>query len=338
MRWPEGFAPPPLAAVYKQGSADFRVEEVLGFEADGEGEHWLLRVEKQNHNTAFVAAALARHAGVGKVAVGFAGRKDRLAVAVQHFTVHAPRLPAAHWQGFSCPGVRILALDRHRRKLPRGAHRGNVFLVRLRNLVGDRPTIAACLDRISREGYPNYFGPQRFGRDGANLEAVGRKRRASRQWRELSLSAHRSALFNAILSERVGAGTWDRLLPGDLAILDGRGSFFPVADPREPSLEERRARGLLHPSGPLWGRGPTPASGEPARLEAAVAVAHREWSLACEEAGLKHDRRALRAMPRGLRYAFEAGETLTLECFLARGCYMTVLLQALGARPAAEEE
>ncbi|GIX33291.1 MAG: tRNA pseudouridine synthase D [Lysobacterales bacterium] len=338
MRWPESIAAKPLVARYKQEPADFRVQEILGFDADGEGEHWLLAIEKEGHNTEFVASALARHAGVAPVAVGFAGRKDRHARVVQHFTVHAPRLTADHWRGFSHPGVRILSVARHRRKLPRGAHRGNAFVVRLRQVRGEEPTIAAWLERIAREGFPNYFGAQRFGRDAANLEAaVGRSRR-SRRWREFALSAARAALFNEILAQRVAAGTWDRLLAGDLATLDGRRSFFKVLDPTEASIETRRAEGFIHPSGALWGRGPTPASGAPGQLEAAVAAAHPDWAAACEREGLRQERRALRVIPAGLRFTFERSDTLILECVLARGSYMTVLLEAMGATCATEKE
>lgn len=154
MRWPESIAAKPLVARYKQEPADFRVQEILGFDADGEGEHWLLAIEKEGHNTEFVASALARHAGVAPVAVGFAGRKDRHARVVQHFTVHAPRLTADHWRGFSHPGVRILSVARHRRKLPRGAHRGNAFVVRLRQVRGrsrpSPPGSSASRARVSR--------------------------------------------------------------------------------------------------------------------------------------------------------------------------------------------
>ncbi len=336
MRWP-GLGPEPvLSGVYKARPEDFEVEEVLGFEPAGNGDHWLLRVEKRGLNTAQAADLLAARAGVPRLAVGFAGRKDRRAVAVQHFTVLAPRLREEDWLGLCVPGLRVLEARRHRRKLPRGAHRGNRFRVRLRAVCGARAAIAERLERFAREGFPNYFGAQRFGRGDANLEPS--MHRPSRRWREFSLSAARAALFNAILAQRIQSGTWDRLLPGDLAIHDGRGSFFRVSDPIAPELGRRCLAGLIHPSGALWGTGPTPAEGEPGRIEAAVAARHREWVERCERAGLRHDRRALRAFPRALGFAFDQAECLTIECFLPRGSYMTVLLDALGARPAAGSE
>lgn len=321
-----------FAGFYKCVPEDFEVEEVLGFEPDGEGEHWLLKVEKRGLDTARVADWLASYARVPRLAVGFAGRKDRWAVAIQHFTVKAPRMTSGEWLRFAPPGVRVLKASRHRRKLPRGAHRGNRFRVRLRGVMAAPTAIAERLERLAREGFPNAFGAQRFGHGQANLEMAKRPRQRSRRWREFALSAARAALFNAILAERVASGTWNRLLPGDLAILDGRGSFFPVPDPSAPDLIERLNAALIHPSGALWGVGPTPAGGEPARLESAVAAAHPDWVALCEEAGLRHGRRALRAIARDFRFAFENSQSLVIECTLARGTYMTVLLERLGGR------
>lgn len=338
MRWPGLDPQPVLSGVYKARPEDFEVEEVLGFEPAGEGDHWLLRVEKRGLNTAQAADLLAAHARVPRLAVGFAGRKDRWAVAVQHFTVLAPRLREEDWLGLRLPGLRVLAARRHRRKLPRGAHRGNRFRVRLGAVCGAHGAIAERLERFAAEGFPNYFGAQRFGRGEANLEPAIDFRGPARRWREFSLSAARAALFNAILAQRIQSGTWNRLLPGDLAIHDGRGSFFRVTDPIAPELDRRCLEGLIHPSGALWGIGPTPAEGEPGRLETAVAALHPQWVERCERAGLRHDRRALRVLPRELGFSFDRPQGLTIECFLPRGSYMTVLLEALGAHPAAGAE
>jgi tRNA pseudouridine13 synthase len=62
---------------------DFRVEEILGFEASGEGPHALLLVRKRGANTEWVARELARTAECKPFEVGFAGLKDRNAVTTQ---------------------------------------------------------------------------------------------------------------------------------------------------------------------------------------------------------------------------------------------------------------
>ena len=46
---------PRVSARVRTEPEDFQVEEVLGFEPDGEGSHALLRVRKQGLNTQWVA-------------------------------------------------------------------------------------------------------------------------------------------------------------------------------------------------------------------------------------------------------------------------------------------
>ncbi|MDW8479836.1 MAG: tRNA pseudouridine(13) synthase TruD [Xanthomonadales bacterium] len=257
MLQPECFREPVLAARIRERPEDFRVEEDLGFEPDGEGEHWLLRIEKRERDTLAVARELARFAGVAPLAVGFAGLKDRRAVAVQHFTVRAPHLAAGDWRRLERPGLRVLAAARHRRKLPRGAHRGNRFELGLRLLDGEPGAIAARIEAIARLGFPNHFGPQRFGRGGANLHEPAGIARVRGPERGMRLSAVRAALFNALLAARIEErklGPAARGRPGDARRprhpLPGRGSWGSGAGgaargrrdpPERPALGPRRS-------------------------------------------------------------------------------------------------
>jgi tRNA pseudouridine13 synthase len=259
---PRALGAPLASATLRAEPEDFVVEEELGFAPAGEGQHLLVQVRKRNANTAWVAEELARIAGCRQHDVGYAGLKDRRAVSVQWFTLPRPRAPLA-LAALRGEGFEALQLHPHNRKLPRGALTGNRFAIRLRALAGSgaqlQEALAERLASIGRSGVPNYFGPQRFGRDGANLERMAAPLRALRPAeRGFVLSAARSVIFNAVLAQRVTAGSWGQVLAGDLANLDGRGSFF-VVDRVDAVLQER-ARALdIHPTGPLWGEG-TPAS------------------------------------------------------------------------------
>src|SRR5215469_14573945 len=215
---------------------DFLVEELLGFEAAGAGQHVLLKVRKRNANTQWIAGELARACGCRQGDVGYAGLKDRRAVATQWFTVPQSRLAPQDWVGVRSGEYEVLEAHRHSRKLPRGALAGNRFVIRVRGTAVDEASLASRLADIERRGVPNYFGPQRFGKGGANLERLSADLRSLKQpERGFILSAARSLVFNAVLAERVGDGSWERLEPGDLANLDGRGSVFPV-DAIDPTL------------------------------------------------------------------------------------------------------
>lgn len=234
---------------------DFRVTELLPFAPEGEGGHFLLRVRKTDCNTDWVARELAARAGCRARDVGYAGLKDRQAVTVQHFTVPAERI-AGDPRAWAGPGWAVETADRARRKLKRGALAGNRFELLLRVPAPARWTVATGFERVLRRGVPNYFGPQRFGRGGGNLAGARRLfaggKGPNRHKRGLYLSAARSYLFNRVLAARVLDGSWDRLLPGEVAVFHGKASGFVVADPA--AEHERWQQGILHPSAPLPGR------------------------------------------------------------------------------------
>jgi tRNA pseudouridine13 synthase len=322
----------PLAGVLLRAEPeDFLVEEDLGFAPAGAGQHLLVRVRKRDANTAWVAEQLAGLAGCRVPEVGYAGLKDRRAVAVQWFSLPRPRAPLdlAALRG---PGFEALELHPHNRKLPRGALAGNRFAIRLRALQGSGAELAATLSTrlalISRDGVPNYFGPQRFGREGANLERMAVPMRSLRPAeRGFVLSAARSVIFNALLAERVADGSWGRVLCGDLAMLDGRGSFFAVDD--ADALLEERARALnIHPSGPLWGQGSPATAGAVREREERTAAAYPQEAALCIGAGMEQERRSLRLAVRELHWVAEE-TAVVLDFRLARGCYATAVLREL---------
>jgi tRNA pseudouridine13 synthase len=243
---------------------DFVVQEWLGWEADGDGDHMLLKVRKRGSNTLWIAKQLARVAKLDPRDVGFAGLKDRDAVAEQSFTVPARSAIGESWVGVAGEGFEVVAAARHRRKLKRGALKGNDFTITLRAFSGDPATLEQRLRAIATAGVPNYFGPQRFGRDGGNLRTAlawfsDGIAPADRWQRGFALSAARAAIFNAVVARRVTDGTWNGLLPGETVNLDGSGSVF-VAEVIDAALEERCARLDVHPTGPMWGVREAPAA------------------------------------------------------------------------------
>ena len=324
--------PDVLRATIRGVPEDFVVEEQLGFVATGAGEHLWLLVEKRGANTVWVAQQLARWAGVAEHAVGYAGLKDRHAVTRQTFTVHLPGRKSPDLEGLAIDGVRVLASDWHQRKLPRGALRGNRFVLNLRNVEGERQAIEDRLGRIVARGVPNGFGAQRFGREGGNLAAARAMfagRRASRSQRSIYLSAVRSELFNRILAERVRQQAWDTALPGEVFMLDGSHSVFgPV--PLDAELAQRLADSDIHPTAALWGAGELRSDAAVRAIEMAVAAAEPELVAGLVSAGLKQERRALRVPVRELQWHWES-DALVLAFELPAGSYATAVLEALGA-------
>lgn len=309
---------------------DFIVREWLGFEADGEGEHLLLKVRKRGANTLWVAKQLARLGKIHPRDVGFAGLKDRDAVAEQSFTVPARSAIGTAWVGVSGEGFEVLAADRQRRKLKRGALRGNDFEIVLRDFVGDAAMLEQRLSTIATQGVPNYFGPQRFGRGGHNIEVAlawfaGDTQPPDRSQRGFALSAARAAIFNAVLAQRISDRSWNQLEPGDVVNLNGSGSIFP-APLVDDALIERCRQLDIHPTGPLWA-GPSAAAGAVGALEQQVTDRHPTLAAGLSRAGLEPERRALRAPVGELQWTIASEVRLRFR--LQRGSFATAVLHEL---------
>ena len=300
----------------------------------GDGEHDWLRVEKTAANTQWTAEQLARHARVKPNDVGYAGMKDRHAISRQWFSVRRPNRGGTDWDTFEATGVRILERHVHGRKLRRGTHTGNAFRIALRaaGLGAHEAAIAERIAGIDALGVPNYFGAQRFGHGGSNVE-TGRAalagRRMSRHRRGIGISAVRSSLFNAQLDARVRDGTWNRLLPGELANLDGSASVFAV-DTVTPELAGRCRAFDIHPSGGLPGDGGPRPSGEAAEVEEAILAQHADLVAGLVAARVEAARRPLRLPVRKLRMELEA-DCLWLEFELGTGGYATSVLREIAS-------
>lgn len=323
-----------IQAAFRSRPSDFVVDEILGFEPDESGEHDLLRIEKTGANTQWVARRLAAHAGVRPVDVGYAGLKDRHAVTTQWFSVRRPNRDGTDWSGFEAAGVRILEVAQHGRKLRPGSHAANAFRIVLRGsgIAAREPEFRACAEAVSAYGVPNYFGPQRFGRDGRNVELAAMLfagKRLRRSERGYAISTARSLIFNAILDRRVRDRTWNRLISGDRANLDGTNSVFAVDEVTE-ELAGRCSAFDIHPTGTLWGDGAPLSNGAAAEIETAVARSHSAFADGLVANDVKAASRALRM--RVDDFCIDAADDVVSLSFVLRaGGYATSVIREFAA-------
>lgn len=299
-------------AQIKQQLMDFQVTERLGWEPEGEGEHIYLELSKRGENTAWVAKQLAQFAGVNEKDIGYAGLKDRQAQTQQWFSIYHPREFSGSWEGFaqaSKLNVSIEQITRGLKKIRRGSHRSNRFLIVARTQSPlDVEGVNERLKLIKEQGVPNYFGEQRFGRERNNLvqastwvtQLSGGKPKRNKTF---VLSAARSLLFNLVLSQRVESGCWDKPIVGDVCI-----------------------EGL--PSAPLWGRGRPQVADQAAELEMEVLQQWQPWCNALEHAGLSQERRACVLLPQEFTWTLQ-DSSVSLEFELAAGCFATSVLQEI---------
>jgi tRNA pseudouridine13 synthase len=321
--WARAHGTPLFAACIRSTAEDFEVSEELAFEFSGDGEHDYLYLEKTGTNTEWLSRQLADYAGVPGRDVGYSGLKDRHAVTRQWFSV--PCWNAPEWSRLEVDGVRILDQQRHHRKLRRGAHSANRFRIVLRGILPEVRTLNERLETIRTLGVPNYFGEQRFGRGGSNIalaDAWSQGKRLPRHKRSLAISAARSYIFNQVLDSRVRDQTWDQLVAGDVANLDGSGSVFSVEGVDE-DLAQRCELMDIHPTGPLCGDGTSPS---------VVPAGHEAWLKALTNARVKAAHRSLRMRVDDLQWS-ATDNSLVLRFALRRGAFATAMVREIAAVP-----
>lgn len=323
--------PPLLRGQLRSQPEDFVVDEQFSFEPDGQGEHLWLQVRKRELNTEEVSRQLAQHFSISPRDISYSGMKDRHAVTTQWFSLHLPNQHDRDNLSFESDKVQILRRERHGRKLRRGTHSGNGFVITLRNISGDASALESVVERITREGVPNYFGEQRFGRGGANVDKARNlfagSLRVKRHQRGIYLSAARSWLFNQVIASRLHAGNWHLLLEGEVFMPDRSHGFFTAV--LDDVLQQRFDRLEIHNSGPLWGEGELLSGGEVRELELAVAAAENELARGLEAARLKQERRPLRLIPDALSCVWQDETTLVLSFALPAGAFATSVLREI---------
>lgn len=337
MNWARAYGAPECRGRIKVQPEDFQVDEQLSFEPSGTGDHVFLRIRKTGLNTDEVSKILARHGGVVRSAVGYAGMKDRHAVTSQWFSV--PSMDPITWDtGVLADGrVEVLEVTRHPKKLKKGALKGNRFQIIVRDVEGSTQTLADRAEKIRQTGFPNYFGPQRFGDRGQNLDRAlaffnQSYRPRGRHQRGLMFSTARSWLFNHVLQQRVSDGTWNQPLAGDVMVLSGTHQYF-VPTEIGPDLLERIAHHDISPSGPMAGVGEVPVSLEADTIESQVYVQHHDFYHGLINAQVKHARRPLVVWPQDMTTDMLDANTLKLEFALPSGSYATSLIRELLLQP-----
>jgi tRNA pseudouridine13 synthase len=329
--WPYVYGQPPGQGKIRSIPEDFIVKENLAFEPSGAGEHAFLQIEKTGENTDYIARQLARFANVRQRDVSFAGLKDRHAVTTQWFSVWLPGKADPDWTQFEMNSMKVLQSMRHARKLKRGVLSGNSFKLIIRDWQGDQDKTIRQLEAIKANGIANYYGAQRFGNEGQNVNkalAMFQGAKAGREQRSLYLSAARSYLFNQILAYRVTRKMWNQPVAGDTYMFDLSHSCFKSQLPDAEIIRRLDAK-EIHPTGALWGRGEAGVTADTLSIEQGIIDAYPELAQGLIASEVDKDRRALRVNVQDLDWQFVDDATLALAFTLPAGSYATSVLREI---------
>jgi len=322
---------PGTGGVLRTVPEDFVVDEVPAYPPSGAGDHVFVRIEKRGLTTAQAVQRISRTLGVGERDVGVAGMKDRHAVTRQWLSLPPPVTPEQAL-ALELEDVRVLEAARHAHKLRTGHVRANRFVLRVRGVVPDAAARAqVILDMLGRPpGAPNFYGEQRFGREGDNAArgreiVAGGKPPRDKKLARLLVSSLQSELFNTWLVARMTDGLYARVLAGDVLRKLG-GGMFTCED--AATDEPRLLAGELVLTGPMFGDRMRAATGDAGAREDAILAA----------AGLSRDSFAsVRAIAEGTRRDASIhvgepsvsadGETLEVAFTLPGGAYATTVMR-----------
>lgn len=335
------YGKPKSTGLLRSTMSDFKVFEQLPFEPCSGGEHLLIHIRKTGRNTVDVARELSKYFKVQDKLVSYAGLKDRFAITEQWFGVHLPGLDKYDLSDMRIEGVEVLSYDRHNKKLRIGALTGNNFELTLREVTDIEALQQAWLNIIAN-GVPNYFGEQRFGIEGGNINKAiklfaGDMKVKDKKKRGFYLSAARSYLFNDVVSQRIEHDYFNTLIDGDVCMLAGTQSVF-LAEEVDHALLDRLTEKDIDITAPMWGAGELMSKGQTLRFEQQIADNHDEISKGLPKFGLKQERRRIRLNLSAPSLSVtdetidESGvskSTVALKFFLSAGCYATTILREL---------
>lgn len=330
---------------------DFEVEEIPAYEPSGSGDFLYLWIEKRAMGADYFIRQIAKRLDIAPGEVGTAGLKDRQAVTRQMVSV--PAQVSDRLGQLDGDGIRVLRVSKHTNKLKPGHLHSNRFRILIRDVEPSaEQRLAPLLDRLCQTGLANFYGPQRFGRDGETVRGgfallreepppvtpSGRPINLRAPFlRKLALSAAQSALFNHYLARRMTDGLLRTVLLGDVMAKWPFGGMFVVEDVEREKIRFE-AREIV-PAGPIFGRKTFAAKEEAAAREADVlreagldaSVWHRFGKLV--QGTRRHNLIYLDDLTGQL-----APEGVQLTFTMPAGSYATVLLREITRASATEIE
>ena len=320
-------------------NADFEVSEIPAYMPSGTGEHVYLWIEKYGKSTMDLTKAVQKAFEARETDVGCAGKKDVHAITRQWISVQTHRDPADALEKLREIGwLKVLQSTRHTNKLHMWHLRGNRFGVQLYGVQANDGEIQTALDVLSKEGFINYFGKQRFGFNGDNI-AQGMRvmagAKAPHHLKKLYISAVQSAIFNLLAGKRFEQMGWN-VCAGDVMQKLNAGCF--VCDDPETDLL-RAQRGEILITLPLIGKKYMHAQGmaEQQALQTAQ-LFFDDWqkkfpndtlSPACLNQFVDGTRRPFAIRPDNISFQRLDDTSVHIEFVLPAGSYATIFLRHL---------
>lgn len=323
----------------KKKPGDFIVREIPMYEPQGKGVHLYLNMTKKGLTTKEVENRLGSLFDLDSVDIGSAGMKDKNAVATQTISLNLQnkeygrdKVVEDFKENFG-KDLKLNWAKFHKNKLRTGHSLGNEFEIVIKDLDLDKEEALNRVERIAsllkERGVPNFYGKQRFGKEGENpekgLKIIKGKKEVHKHWlRSLLISSYQSHLFNLYLKARIEEGLFDELLLGDIAKKHDTGGMFEVKDVKRE--QERYEDKEISFTGPIFGEDMWKTKQDSWKFEKGILEEAEVTFNELKQAGVGGTRRYGRLLVGDLKYSWLRGD-IKLEFSLFKGGYATVVLR-----------
>jgi len=145
----------------KQIPTDFVVEEIPNYTVSSEkNEHTIFLLQKQEIDTFDAIRRIAQRLRISLFEIGYAGLKDRHAVAQQYISIPTKY----NVQGLKIDSVILMLIGYSQKKIKIGDLVGNRFTITVRDISEEKlADVTLAAEAVASYGIPNYFDSQRFG-------------------------------------------------------------------------------------------------------------------------------------------------------------------------------
>lgn len=313
---------------FTQTPTDFIVDEIPAFRFTSKGSYIILHVKKVEFTTWDMIAIFAEYLDINAQTIGYAGLKDKHATTTQYISVDAKYEQSL--KKFRNKNIKILSMVRHNKSIRMGDLKGNKFTVNLKEITNiEAGQIEKIARRTAKNGLPNYFGYQRFGRDNDSIKQAkdmiaGELHIADNKVKNFLISIYQSEFFNQWLRERVVKSRDENngkfiLLDGDVYLDKNAKLITPKIMPTK-DFESHK----LTPTGLLCGRDVFRAR------DAAREVEEKYDDEFLQDKG---HRRAALIYPEDIVCEYIKKETLLRMSFtLPKGSYATVFIESIAGK------
>jgi len=313
---------------FYQTKDDFIVDEVPNIEFKGKGNFLILHVKKVEMTTWDMIAIFSEYLGIPAQKIGYAGLKDKHATTTQYISVESSY--EKMMKQFRHKQIKIIDVTRHSKSIRMGDLAGNRFSINLFELDNiDAGRLEKCARKISKNGLPNYFGYQRFGRDSDSFKQAkdmlsGEIFIEDTKVKNFLISIYQSEFFNNWLRERVELSRKENngkflILDGDIYLAKDAKLVTPKIKPTK-DFESKK----LVPTGLLCGRDTFRSRDDALKIE---------QKYDDEFLQAKGYRREALIYPQNIECKYIKKQTmLNISFTLPKGSYATVFLESIADR------